>query len=193
MACDDGQRIAHQLATSAPRARRGRRASRGRAACARARSRAPRRRRSPGSCETRVALQQRDRVGDRLLRADARRAPGTSPVRAATSSPAVGGRAGVVEHAVDEHPVVVEDLREVRRGRRRAGSRAPSCRAAAPARRAARRAAPCRPRRRSGCPRARASRRVAANASRSETRIQRSTMSRSNVVGQKSSPTPSTR
>ena len=49
---DDRQRARSSAPPSAPRAPRGRRASRGRAACARARSRPPRRSPITGSCET---------------------------------------------------------------------------------------------------------------------------------------------
>ena len=108
---DDGQRIAHEL---------GRRRLERAAAVA---HRAVEQRALVHAAEhlavvdhrqlrDRVALQQRDRVGDRLLRADAHE---RGHLARARRHELAGGRRArrVVEHAVDEHPVVVEDLREV--------------------------------------------------------------------------------
>ena len=104
-----------------------------------------------------------------------------------------GGRPrGVVEHAVLEHPVVVEHLREVRPAavgqdhehgllrRQLAATLSAACSAMPPE-------PPIR------MPSSRATRRAAGNASRSETGSSGRRSSRSNVVGQKSSPTPSIR
>ena len=189
----DGQRARSSARRSEPRAPRGRRASRGRAGCARARSRPPRRpRRSPGSCETakrcRSAIASATGCSGATLRS-----AGTSPLRAATSSPAVGGRAVSSNMPCTS---IQSSLKTFERYGRPPSGRITSTRllgrqlggdASAP------RAGPCPPEAPIRMPSSRAMRRVAANDSRSETRIQRSTTSRSNVVGQKSSPTPSTR
>ena len=59
------------------------------------------------------ALQERDRIGDGLLGRDAQERGHVAAARG--DELARRGRPrGVVEHAVHEHPVVVEDLREVR-------------------------------------------------------------------------------
>ena len=130
-----------------------------------------------GQLRDAVALQQRDRVGDRLLRADAderrdvagaRRAHELADGRRARrvveqcratsiqSSSKTFERYGAAAVGQDhEHRLVGRQLARRRR---------------------ARRAAPCRPSRRSGCPRRARPAASQRNASRSETRIQRSTI-----------------
>ena len=105
--------------------------------------------------------------------------------------------ARAIARATDEpevhHPLVVVDLREVARGRSRGAAprRARRGRARAPTTSAACTAVPHDPP--MSRPSSRVTRRAAANDSASVTITVRSTSAGSNVVGQKSSPTPSTR
>ncbi len=175
--------------------RRGRPARAGRA---RARSRSGRRlrrrrrRRSRASarCRTGAACRsprRRCRAG-----CDVPREPARSPPSATIASTTVATLAARAEHAVRAHPLVVEDLAEVARppsGRITMTSSGPAVarHLERGVEREARRAAD------QDALLARAPRRVNWKESRSETVIQRSTTPGSNVVGQKSSPTPSTR